>query len=80
MRVGLGCFRSCGGRAVPLGRADEIGSCGGGARLDPRYIGEIALGNASSAAWVEPHGHIDAIYVASNDVESGLGVTIKTTP
>jgi len=28
----------------------------------------------------EPYGSIDAIYVASNYVEGGLNVTIKTTP
>lgn len=46
----------------------------------PWYIGEIALGTTSCASWVEPYGYIDAIYVASNYVEGGLNVTIKTTP
>jgi hypothetical protein len=46
----------------------------------PWYIGEIALGTTSCASWVEPYGYIDMIYVASNYVEGGLNVTIKTTP
>lgn len=46
----------------------------------PWYIGDVAMGTASCASWVEPYGYIDAIYVASNCVEAGLNVTIKTTP
>ncbi len=34
----------------------------------------------SCEAWVEPYGYIDAIYVAENYIESGLNVTIKTSP
>jgi hypothetical protein len=46
----------------------------------PWYLGETAYGTMSCHSWVEPYGYIDAIFVASNYVESGLNVVIKTSP
>ncbi len=57
--------------------ASNLDLANGGDSGGPWYISETALGTMSCQAWVEPYGYIDAIYVAEDYIETGLGVRVR---